>query len=58
MNRGNKKARGVEVLHSGAGTPLRQTTAYGRPMLEKAHLLKGWWPRDEEMPELVPPQRY
>lgn len=57
MNRGNKKARGVEVLHGAASTLLRGTVAYGRPMPEKVHLLKGWWSRDEEMPELVPSQR-
>lgn len=57
MNSGNKKARGVEVLHGGAGTALRGTVAYGGPMPEQVHLLKELWPRDEETPELVPPQR-
>ena len=57
MNTGNKKARGVEALHGGAGTPLRGTVACGGPMSEQVLLLKGLWPRDEEMPEVVPPQR-
>lgn len=57
MNRGNKNARGEVVLHGGAGVPFRATTARGEPTPEQLHLLTGLWPRDEEMPEPVPPKR-
>lgn len=52
-----KKPKGVEMLHGGSGTPFGGTVSYGGPTLEQVHLSKGLWLRDEEAPELVPPQR-
>lgn len=57
MRKRNKKVRGVKVLHGGGGTPPSGTVAYRGTVPEQVSLLKGLWSRDEEIPELVPPQR-